>query len=331
MAKPVISIIGLGLVGTSLGLALQREAGDFEVAGHDKNLDAAQQARKLGAVQRTEWNLHSAWDDAQLVILAVPLSELRDLLTHLRDSLSAGALVFIAADMIQPALELAAELLPPRTHVVAGHPILTGVGGALTPRADLFDEVTFCLAAGVEAQPQAMQMASDLVERVGAKALFVDAHEHDGLIAGVEQLPQLVAAALVQMSTRSSGWREGRRLAGRRFAQSTELGDNAAQLFDAWQSNRENLLMRLTQLRQTLAEWQELLVAEADADGQHPLQSALEQVVHDRLEWEGQAMLKAWDEAPRSERVESRNMFQQMFFGGLMGRRGAQDTRKDKP
>jgi prephenate dehydrogenase len=298
--------------------------------GHDKNLDASQQARKLGAVQRTEWNLHSAWDDAQLVILAVPLSELSDLLGHLRDSLSTGALVFIAVDMIQPALDLARQLLPPRTHVVAGHPILTGVGGTLTPRPGLFDEITFCLAAGVETAPQAMQMASDLVERVGARPLFVDAHEHDGLIAGVEQLPQLVAAALVQMSTRSTGWREGRRLAGRRFAQSTELGDNAAQLFDAWQSNRENLLLRLTQLRQTLADWQELLSAEADAEGHHPLQTALEQVVHDRLEWEGQAMLKAWDEAPRSEKVESRNMFQQMFFGGLMGRRGAQDTRKEK-
>ncbi|RIK32208.1 MAG: hypothetical protein DCC55_36385 [Chloroflexi bacterium] len=330
MAKPIITIIGLGLVGTSLGLALQREAGDFEIVGHDKNLDAAQQARKIGAVQRTEWNLHSAWEDAQLVFLAVPLSELRDLLHHLRDSLRAETLVFIAVDMIQPALQLAHELLPSRAHVVAGHPILTGVGGALTPRPDLFEEITFCLAAGVETEPQAMQMASDLVERVGAKALFVDAHEHDGLIAGVEQLPQLLAAALVQMSTRSTGWREGRRLAGRRFAQSTELGDNAAQLFDAWQSNRENLLLRLTQLRQTLADWQALLTAEADAEGKHPLLTSLEQVVHDRLEWEGQAMLKAWDEAPRSERVESRGMFQQMFFGGLMGRRGAQSERKDR-
>ncbi len=57
MAKPIITIIGLGLTGTSMGLALQREAGEFEIVGHDKLPEVAQAACKAGAVQRTEWNL----------------------------------------------------------------------------------------------------------------------------------------------------------------------------------------------------------------------------------------------------------------------------------
>jgi prephenate dehydrogenase len=332
MAKPIISIIGLGLVGTSLGLALQRQPGDFEVVGHDKDAELTQAARRQGAVQRTEWNLHSAYERAEMIIFAVPLSELRELLTHLRDDLQPGALVFITSDVIQPALQLARDGLPPQTHVVAGHPVLTGVGGALTPRADLFDEITFCIASSVETDPQAMQLASDLVERVGAKPLFVDAQEHDGIIAGVEQLPQLLAALLTGMNVSSPGWREGQRLAGRTFAQSTELGDNAAQLADAWLSNQANLLLRVDQVQQALATWRAWLATPADATGQHPLRTALAGVVEERLRWEGQAMLKQWDDGPpKSEQPAARGMFQQMFLGGLMGRRGNQTDRKNNP
>lgn len=330
MSKPVIAIIGLNVVGASIGLALQRQPGNFEIVGHDRDLEVAQGARRQGAVQRTEWNLHSACDRADLIVLAAPLTEIRDLLTHIGPDLQPETLLFLAVDVLQPALELAATQLPPRAHVVAGHPILTGIGGALTARADLFDEVTFCLTAGVETEPKAMQLASDLVERIGAKPFFVDAHEHDGLVAGVEQLPQLLAAMLVQLNASSPAWREGKRLAGRQFAQSTELGDSAQQLFDAWQGNRANLLVRLAQLRDMMDEWQALLAAEPAEDGQHPLQAQLDEVVTERLRWEGQVILKQWDDAPKPERAEARGMFQQMFFGGLMGRRGGPSDKEKR-
>jgi prephenate dehydrogenase len=335
VAKPVITIIGLGLVGASLGLALQRQAGNFELVGHDKDGDATQVARRLGAVHHTEWNLHNACDGADMIILTTPVSELRELLPHLREDLKPNTLLFAVSDVFQPVLQVAAQLLPQATHFVAGQPVLTGIGGGLTPRADLFDEITFCVAAGVDTDPASMQLASDLVERVGAKPLFVDPQEHDGLIAGVEQLPQLVAAALVRLNARSAGWREGRRLAGRQFAQSTELGDNAELLASAWQANRENLLVRLEQLRQELAEWHGLLAADtanaadpAPTEGESTLRSAVEQVVEERLQWEGQAMLKQWEDPPKPARTEGRGMLQQMFLGGLMGRRPTPPDRR---
>ena len=83
MAKPIISIIGLGLTGTSVGLGLQRTPGEFEIVGHDKDPDATGAAKKLGAINRGEWNLHRAYENADLVVLAVPLSELDELLGHM--------------------------------------------------------------------------------------------------------------------------------------------------------------------------------------------------------------------------------------------------------
>ena len=75
MAKPIITIIGLGVTGTSLGLALQRSEGNFEIVGHDKSPEASQQARQLGAVQRAEWNLHRACEGAELIVLATPIDQ----------------------------------------------------------------------------------------------------------------------------------------------------------------------------------------------------------------------------------------------------------------
>jgi prephenate dehydrogenase len=206
MAKPIITIIGLGVTGASLGLALQRDPGNFELVGHDKDGEATNQARRLGAVQRTSWNLHNACEGADMIVLAVPLNELGDLFTHIREDLKPETLVFATVNVMQPAIALAAEHLPKQTHFVVGHPILSGIGGVLSARADLFQDITFCLAPGLDAQPAAVQLASDLVERVGAKPLFVDAQEHDGIIAGVEQLPQVVAAALMQLSAGSQIW-----------------------------------------------------------------------------------------------------------------------------
>jgi len=85
-------------------------------------------------------------------------------------------------------------------------------------------------------------------------------------------------------------------MAGRPFAQATELGKGPQQLFSAMQQNRENLSQRIGQMQQELQEWQELLSHETEQDGKHPLLKALEDV------------------APS-------NFLGQMFFGNLMRRR----------
>ena len=230
MAKPKITIIGLGVTGASMGLALQREETDFEIVGHDKSQEATGAARKLNAVNRTEWNLHSACENADLIITAVPLLELDELYGQIAEDLKPGCMVLGVVSLMQPALAIADRHMPEHAHFVAGHPVLTGVGGSLTIRADLFENIVFSLAGGVNTDPSALQLASDFIDRVGSTPLFVDAVEHDGIMAGVEQMPRVMAAALMRMTATSPGWTEARRLAGRQFAQSTELGGSADQL-----------------------------------------------------------------------------------------------------
>jgi prephenate dehydrogenase len=321
VAKPIITIIGLGVTGASLGLGLQREAADFEIVGHDKEPGVTQAAKRQGAVTRTEWNLHRACEGAGLIVLAVPLGEVGELLSLIAEDLRPDTLVFILASVMQPAIDLASRHLPTHTHVVVGHPTLAGVGGVLSPRPDLFQDVVFAVAPAPQTEPAAVQLASDFVERVGAHPFYLDPLEHDGVIAGVEHLPQLMAVALMRMSSAAPGWHEASRLAGRQFAQATDAGSGAAQLVSTFHLNRAHLVERIDRLQQELAQWRAWLAAEPVDGEAPPLQGAVEAAVKAHAAWEAQAQLKNWDETPSpAPDADSPGLLRQFFMGNL-GRR----------
>ena len=306
-----------------MGLGLQRDAGEFEIVGHDKQPEMAQEARKTGAVQRTEWNLFRAVEGAEMIVVAIPLSEMEELFKLLAPDLKPGTLIFTITALLQPAIDLADRLLPAGVHFVAGHPVVTGVGGVVRPRADLYVDAPFALAPGLRTEAAAVQLASDFAERVGAKPLFVDPQEHDGILAGVEQVPLLLAAALMHVSADQPGWREARRLAGQAFANGTNMGENAKALLAGLRANRENVALKLVQLRQELVAWQELLETEPTGDAPDPLLTALEEAVQARTVWEGQALIRSWEETPTApvSQVEGSGFFRQMFLGNFMGKR----------
>jgi prephenate dehydrogenase len=320
--KPIVTILGLGVTGASVGLALQRANAAVEIVGHDKSPDAAKDAGRLKAIHRTEWNLYKACEGASVIVLAMPLDEADATLELLKDDIGGGTLVLMIADVLAPAATILAQQLTGKGHSVVGHPILNGVGGTIAPRADLFEQVVFVLAAGVETDPAALELASNFVETVGAQPLYMDPQEHDGIIAGVEQLPQLLALAQVYMLASAPAWREAKRLAGRTFAQSTGLDRSGASLARSLVANRENLLLRLTQFEQDLAAWKAWLAQDVPAGAESPAAAAIQFASAERETWEAQAFLKKWDEGPTpaAEVSGGNSVFRSLFLGNL-GRR----------
>jgi prephenate dehydrogenase len=153
MAKPRIAIVGLGLIGNSIGLALSRETRDFEIVGHDKSNSAAGQAKKLQAVDKTEWNLINACEGAGLVILALPLGAIRDTMQALAGDLATGAVVIDTASVKAPVQAWADELLPSSVAFVGTNPIVASdqTGGAAA-RADLFEQRTWAICPSSNAR-----------------------------------------------------------------------------------------------------------------------------------------------------------------------------------
>ncbi len=329
MAKPKITLIGLGLIGASLGLAFQRQETEFDIVGHDKSPEATQRARKLNAVHRTEWNLHASCENADMIITTVPLAAMDELYGQIAEDIKPGCLVFGIASLVEPAIAIGDRHVPDHAHFIVGHPVLSGVGGTLNVRADLFEDVVFSIASGTHTDPSAIQLASDVVERIGATPLFVDPVEHDGIMAGVEQLPQLLGAGLMAVSAAAPGWREAQRLAGRQFAHSTELGGSAEQVAGALRANRQHLLHRLRRMQEELARWVALLESEPAEGEEDTLLDALRSAEDERIDWEVHAQLKNWEESASGQAKENADpgMLRQMFFGNMFGRRSSGDKR----
>lgn len=319
MAKPRLTIIGLGRTGASLGLALQQETINFEIIGHDKDSERAAAARKAGAVSKTEWNLHRAYADADMVILAVPFGELADLFVQISEDLKEGSLIFCITDAMQPTLDLAAAHLPASAQVVVADPILTGLGDLPGERADLFQEAIFCIAPSPKASTNAVDLAINLIARVKAQPLFIDPLEHDGVVAGVDQLPQLMAVILMRMMAGGESWRDGKKLAGRNFAQATEISASASQMASSLAANRANVLRWLGQLQTEMAVWEQAL----SPGNEENLSALLDAAIDMRLRWEHEAQLKQWDERRQviqaATNRDDPGIFRQMFMGNLFG------------
>ena len=263
MQKPRITIIGLGLIGASIGLGLNREQRDFEIVGHDKSPAAAGQAKKLQAVDKTEWNLISACEGAGLVILALPLGAIRETMQAMSGELADGAIVVDTASVKAPVQAWAGEFLPPRVTFVGTNPIVASdQGGADAARADLFEQRTWAICPSPSTDERAVKTASDLAARLGAKPLFLDALEHDGLAAGVEQLPALASMALLTSAVSQPGWREMRKLAGGQFESSTRLVSIDPHVFsDAMLLNAQQAVRWIDGFIDNMAAWRDLIAA----------------------------------------------------------------------
>lgn len=329
MANPRITIIGLGLTGTSLGLALMQSGSALEIVGHDKEPTVAQEARKRDAVHRIEWNLFKACEEASMIVLAIPLDGTVETIELLREDIKPTTMVLVLNGVFGPVLKRLGEMLPGHSNAVVGQVILNGVGAELTPHADLLRKAVFCLAAGPTTNPDALQLASDFVESAGAQPLFVDPDEHDGIAAAVDSLPRLLGAALLHTAAGSPGWTEAQRMAGVAFARTTQFDRSAHGLYAELSANRANVLQRLDQLIASLTTWRSWLAAEASDGYEPPLLAALSNAEEERQRWEGHALRHDWDPSPeRPVAQESGSTLRQMFLGGWFGGRKTGDGDK---
>lgn len=278
-----ITLVGLGLVGSSFGLALKQTGAEFEIVGHDKDRSAAKRAHKNGAVDRTEWNLVSACDGADLVILSIPISGIQSTLAAITQDLKKGCVVTDTASLKVPVLEWARESLPGTVHFVGGHPIIGALPDSLLSlSADIFAGATYCLTPGTDTPPQALQAISDLVETVGAKAFYLDAVEHDSLIAAVEHTPLLLALALQDMALRSPSRREMIQLCGLDYDSAMQpLAGDAEGLADLCRLNADNLVRWLDGFQTELSRVRELV---ASQDGES-LRALFGEALESRAGW----------------------------------------------
>lgn len=213
------AILGVGLIGGSIGLAL-REQG-WPVTGWGPRAASLQLAAERGAIDRATATADEAIEDADLVILAGPIRAIPEGMQAVARSATPGTVVTDVASVKGQVLRWARELLPEHVRFVGGHPMAgKELQGVVAADRDLLQGCTYCLSPLSEDGLPAIQ---ELVEAVGGRALIVDAEDHDRAVAAASHLPFIAATALVNAvapqladmagAVASSGFRDTTRVA----------------------------------------------------------------------------------------------------------------------
>jgi prephenate dehydrogenase len=318
-----LTIIGLGQIGTSIGLALANQPGLVTRIGHDHNVQHARQAEKLGAVEKIELNLPNSVRRADMIVLSLPIDQIQETMRLIAQDLRPGVVVVDTAPLKEIVVAWAKQHLPQNCHYIGLTPVInplylheagSGVGAA---RADLFQKGLMAVVTPSQADSDAIKLVVDLTRLMGATPFFVDPLEIDSLMAATHILPQLMAAALLNSTVDQPGWMDGRKLAGRAYAQATgpsvHLGSsetiNASVQFD-----RENVLRVLDS---TIAALQEI---REDIQGQDQVSLAdrLEHASDGRQRWWQERQVGDWAEGilPSKPGEDKRG-----FLGRLVGPR----------
>jgi prephenate dehydrogenase len=246
-----IGIVGIGLIGGSLGLALRHRLPAVQLVGVDRG-EAREKAALTGAFDRVDGDLE-ALRGAEIVVLAAPVRQNVAILGRLAAVLNDRVIITDTGSTKRSILE-AAEKLPPHLSFVGGHPLAGSARGGLeAARADLFEGRPWLLAAGVATRtPADVERVSELVRAVGADARPVDGADHDRLVAFLSHLPQLTASALMHVVGSGVG-RDALSLAGPGLIDTTRLAASSPLIWrDICATNADAIVPALDALIEVL-------------------------------------------------------------------------------
>ncbi len=249
-----IALLGLGLIGGSLGLALKHAGVAEHICGYDNNQDATYHARKIGAITEMYNTAEEAVQGADIVILTAPIHAIPGLLERIAPYLKQGVLVTDTASTKVQILNWANRLLPTHATFVGGHPMagreLSGIQAA---EAGLFHDCTYCLVPAEQTPTEKIAQLSEIIVLLGAHPLVLDAARHDHLVAGISHLPFMLSSALVHCLNKQEDWKELTTLAAGGFRDISRLAAGSPTMYrDICATNKAEIVNWLDALTSEL-------------------------------------------------------------------------------
>jgi prephenate dehydrogenase len=258
-----VAIVGLGLMGGSMGLALRQAHAAQQVAGYDLGRGVSEQARRMGAIDQAHNALADAVRGADLIILATPVGAMRSLLQDMATMASPGAVITDVASTKSQVINWAEEFLPGNIYFVGGHPMAgKEISGVEAADPTLFQGRIYCLTPTKKTSPAALNKVATMIETLGGRVRFLEPAEHDGQVAQVSHLPFIASAALMTTVTESSSWGDSSLLASTGFRDTTRLAAGNPEMYrDICLTNSEAVVRALDDYMATLRTFREQIAA----------------------------------------------------------------------
>lgn len=195
---PRLAVIGVGLIGGSLALALKQAGVVGEVVGCGRGKPNLEKALELGVIDRYSRNPVDAVKDADVVFLATPVKTLAAVTQQLLPGLKAGAVITDGGSVKGEIINQLEPLLPEGVAFVPGHPIAgTEKSGAEAAFPTLYKGKRCILTPTATTSANALALVRKMWEATGCEVVSMDAEKHDRILAAISHLPHMVAYSLV--------------------------------------------------------------------------------------------------------------------------------------
>jgi prephenate dehydrogenase len=257
---PKVTIVGLGLIGGSLGMAIKKKK-LARVIGLTRDKAKAALAVKKKAVDFASTNIKGIVQDADIIFICYPIHLIIPEIKKIIQFVRPGAIIADVGSTKESIVSSAEKLMPKGIFYVGGHPMAgkekTGLEYA---EADLLKGKNYILTKTNKTNPAALDTLKKFISKIGAKVIVLDPKTHDEIVAGISHMPVAVAASLIDSVHRSRSKDQLIKLAASGFRDSTRVASGDPSLgADMFTTNKKSILASLKMFKKSLSDIENLI------------------------------------------------------------------------
>lgn len=250
-----ITIIGLGLIGGSLGLAI-KEGADFGtvITGVDRDMHSIELAIERGAVDCGTHDVRQGVEGADIVFLCTPVLQIVPLVQRIVPYLKAGAIVTDVGSTKQQLINSITAVMPENVFFIGGHPMAgREQSGIAAANKDLFRNKWYFLIPEANTPAEKIDTVKKVIGWTGAVITAMNIENHDRYAAVISHVPHVAAAALVNLLYTCPDWENSKRFTGGGFKDTTRIASSNADMWaDICISNSDEIINSLLRYQSLL-------------------------------------------------------------------------------
>ena len=260
-----VGIIGVGMIGGSIGMALRKRKLSHKVVGIGRNPSKLRRAKVLGAIDEGYTNFDKGLKNARLVIVATPVGLIPGMVKRALPYLEDGSIVTDVGSVKSSLIREIEGFLPPHIYFVGAHPIAgSETFGVENARPTLFKGTNCVLTPTVNTNPNALSVVGEMWKEIGAKVLLINPSQHDELLSFTSHLPHIVAVALIEtLSNPEKKYKNIREFVGGGFRDTTRIASSSPIMWrDICVANREAVLNALGKFKSIINQIERIISLE---------------------------------------------------------------------
>ncbi len=250
-----IAIIGMGLIGGSIGMALKNASKfKYRIIGIGNNSDTLRQAVLVGAADCVTTDFAKGVSEADIIFICTPVLQIVPVVKKILPFLKAGAILTDAGSTKGYVAKQITGILPSNICYVAGHPMAgREQSGIMAADKDLFRNKWYIVIPEVSTSPRAVEAVCQIIKDTGARITAMDVVSHDRCAAIISHIPHIAAAAMVNLLDAYPNPEDSLKLAGGGFRDTTRIASSNADMWaDICLTNADSITNGLENLRSIL-------------------------------------------------------------------------------